>query len=548
MKLKYIFTALFATLVLAAGCRQDLTESKLEEIQITPSTIIALPMEGGSQTITVKASESWSFVLTEKDKKGEDVSVIPSWLTISPTGGSAGETKVTLSAGPAVAGTGVQSLKITCGIRTQYLNVLQGTRKAEPSTCAQVLAGPDGKTYQVTGVCTSIANTTYGNWYLEDKTGTVYIYGTLDKKGAEKNFSSLGIEVGDVVTVEGPKKTYGTTVELVNVTVVKIVKSLLKVVTPSVVLPKEGGELAVKVAYKGSGVFVTIPDEYKDRVSYVTTDYVAGVPTKIVTNPADTAVFKFRIAPNVTGGREGMLVFCSASGKASSSVSYSFTQEGSIIDGTAEMINAAADGPTLYRFTGIVNRIAMDKNDPSKPNKYGNFYLTDATGSVYVYGLLPEEGGEKGQDVITARGIQEGDLLTVIGPKGSHNGIPQLVNVWYVSHNGVKVSTIAGFLAAEESKQYYKLTGTVSNIAMDKNDPAKVNAYGNFDLTDETGKVYVYGLVNFPTYKEDGKFINNKTFESLGIQNGDKITLCGIRSSYKGTPQAVESYFVSKVE
>lgn len=50
---------------------------------------------------------------------------------------------------------------------------------------------------------TAIANTTYGNFYLEDKTGKIYIYGTLDKNGNEKNFSSLGIDVGDEVTVSG---------------------------------------------------------------------------------------------------------------------------------------------------------------------------------------------------------------------------------------------------------------------------------------------------------------------------------------------------------
>ena len=546
MKLKYIVTALFATLAVAVGCEQDYSESKLDEIQLSQSTV-AIPLTGGSQTITVKATDSWSFVLTEKDKKGNDVSVIPSWLTISPTSGKAGETKLTLSADAAVAGSGPRTLKITCGTRTQYLTVIQGTRTAEPSTCAQVLAGDDGKTYQVTGVCTSIANFDYGNWYLTDKTGTVYIYGTLDKKGAQKNFTSLGIEVGDVVTVEGPKTTYGSTVELVNVTVVKIVKSLLKVVSPAATLPKEGGDLAVKVAYKGNGVFASVPEEVRSWVALASTDYVAGVPTKILPNPADTAVFHFQVAPNTAGGREGTLAFSSASGKSSSSVNYSFKQEGSIVDATAEMINNAPDGPALFKFTGIVNRIVMDKKDPAKPNKYGNFYLTDATGSVYVYGLLPEEGGASGQDVITAKGIQEGDLLTVIGPKGSYKGRSQLVNTWYISHNGVKASAVAGFLAAAESKtQYYKLTGTVSNIAMDKTDPTKVNAYGNFDLTDETGKIYVYGLVNFPTYKEDGKFINNKSFESLGIQNGDKITICGLRSSYKGTPQAIECYFVTK--
>ena len=92
------------------------------------------------------------------------------------------------------------------------------------ATCAEVLAGTDGTVYQVRGKCTEIKNTTYGNWNLEDETGAVYIYGTLDAEGKTKNFSSLGIEVGDIVTVQGPRKDFNGTIELVDVTVVKIEK------------------------------------------------------------------------------------------------------------------------------------------------------------------------------------------------------------------------------------------------------------------------------------------------------------------------------------
>ena len=70
---------------------------------------------------------------------------------------------------------------------------MQGLSTVSTATCAEVIAGPDSKTYQVKGVCTSIANTTYGNWYLKDDTGEIYIYGTLDKNGKEKNFLSLGL-------------------------------------------------------------------------------------------------------------------------------------------------------------------------------------------------------------------------------------------------------------------------------------------------------------------------------------------------------------------
>ena len=96
------------------------------------------------------------------------------------------------------------------------------------ATCAEVLAGTDGTVYRVTGKCVEIANTIYGNWYLEDATGKLYIYGTLDKEGNAGKNNSIdvwGIEVGDELTVEGERTTYKETVELKNVKVIEIKKA-----------------------------------------------------------------------------------------------------------------------------------------------------------------------------------------------------------------------------------------------------------------------------------------------------------------------------------
>ena len=109
------------------------------------------------------------------------------------------------------------------------LRVKEGTTPSveipELTTCAVVLTeGVDGELYHVKGTCKEIQNPTYGNWILEDETGEILIYGTLDAEGNTKNFTSLGIEVGDVVEVCGPRKTFKTTIELVDVTVLSITK------------------------------------------------------------------------------------------------------------------------------------------------------------------------------------------------------------------------------------------------------------------------------------------------------------------------------------
>lgn len=61
--------------------------------------------------------------------------------------------------------------------------------------------------------------------------------------------------------------------------------------------------------------------------------------------------------------------------------------------------------------------------------------------------------------------------------------------------------------------------------------------YGNFDLTDDTGTIYVYGLLT-----AEGE---SKQFASLGIEEGDTLTLKAVYSEYNGKPQVKNGIFVS---
>ncbi len=89
-------------------------------------------------------------------------------------------------------------------------------------TCAEVIAGADDMIYRVSGKITHISSMEYGNLFLADNTGEIFIYGTLDKEGNTNNFESLGLKEGDYVIVEGPKTTYQGIVELIDVTVVGV--------------------------------------------------------------------------------------------------------------------------------------------------------------------------------------------------------------------------------------------------------------------------------------------------------------------------------------
>ena len=64
--------------------------------------------------------------------------------------------------------------------------------------------------------------------------------------------------------------------------------------------------------------------------------------------------------------------------------------------------------------------------------------------------------------------------------------------------------------------------------------------YGNFDLTDETGTIYVYGLT------AEKVSSNDKSFSSLGLKEGDIVTLVGTRDEYGGDPQiGGPAYYIS---
>ena len=88
---------------------------------------------------------------------------------------------------------------------------------AEQITIGEFLTRADaGTTYRLTGTVENIVNTTYGNFDLVDETGKIYIYGLLDKDGNVRNFESLGIKEGDILTLEGVYGTYNDSPQIKN--------------------------------------------------------------------------------------------------------------------------------------------------------------------------------------------------------------------------------------------------------------------------------------------------------------------------------------------
>ncbi|MBR4871036.1 MAG: BACON domain-containing protein [Alistipes sp.] len=114
------------------------------------------------------------------------------------------------------------------------------------------------------------------------------------------------------------------------------------------------------------------------------------------------------------------------------------------------------------------------------------------------------------------------------GEGGGENPTPEPEPEPEPTPGDVVVATVAEFLAAAEDSTIYELTGVIMNVANTN--------YGNFDLKDATGTVYVYGI-----YDESG----NKVFTSLGLKEGDTLTIRGVRTSYNDAPQMGNGVYVS---
>ena len=82
---------------------------------------------------------------------------------------------------------------------------------------------------------------------------SLYIYGTKDASGTY-NWGSFNIAVGDEVTVEGARTTYGSTIEIVDATFISVKKALLTSKDITKVITKDAASFTVTVAQKGEGL------------------------------------------------------------------------------------------------------------------------------------------------------------------------------------------------------------------------------------------------------------------------------------------------------
>ena len=218
-------------------------------------------------------------------------------------------------------------------------------------------------------------------------------------------------------------------------------------------------------------------------------------------------------------------------GKGTLESPYTIAGVKAYIDG---LENPSAESPQQVYVKGFVSSITE-----AYSAQFGNgtFYITDEDGTetFYVYRALYLENKK-----FTAKDtqIQVGDEVVICGNVylfGSSNPVYETVTnkAFLYSLNGetkgytqaeITASTVEDFIARADEGTYYRLTGTVSAFKTGTNSAGK--DWMQFDLTDDTGTILVYGF-------NDGEF---EKWAGV-VKDRGTVTLTGTYQYYEKNKQ-----------
>ena len=378
----------------------------------------------------------------------------------------------------------------------------------EEMTIAEVYNAEKGADVKTSGTVVA----TYANGFLiSDTKDMILVY---------QNFNPESVpSVGDVVTVSGVKGNFGG-MDQIGVPVEYEVTGNESVEHPSPVV-YEGAELD------------GISDEY-ERPAYVQYSgklNVSGDYYNVIVSGASvqgSVAYPDDELKDMLAGLNGEQIVVTG-------YYIGTTGSGKYVSTMAVSVERAAEGDYLNVSNDKISVQATDES--ATINVQSNVAWTASCETEGFTVAAPASGNGNGTVTVEFAANTDSNprtaTVTISATEADVEPVTVTITQAAAGASELEVLTVEEFLAKPEGDTYYQLTGTVANIS---------NTYfGNFDLIDETGSVYVYGLVSSEG-AADG------TFESLGLKEGDVVTIAGRRASYKGDPQVGDAYYISHVE
>ena len=559
MNFKKVLLALAASgALLLTSCQES--EGPLPIVDITVSSeYLEIPEEGASTSVTVTSNYAWTGEVVVSNPWGDEDSLFHEnpWITVEPLSGEAGDTvEVNISVVKNTSDSVLYQREVIIYFRSEHqvyaattVHQLGGVLKPnadtgpKPVTVAEFLAAEEtNQWYRLSGKVVDLYNTEYGNFDIVDETGSVLCYGlNLNATAGDKTFSQIGIGEGDYVTLIGRRSSYNGEPQVgdayyapIKVTVAEFLAAeiddnQLYELTGTMEGPVNETYGNFDITDETGSVYVygltstPILGQSNDK-SFSQTGYAEGDKLTIVGTRGD-----YNGKAEVMGPAYPVRLKTGGSEPEPEPEPQPELTKATV----AEVLAAEVSDDVWYELTGTITEI--------QNAEYGNIVIEDETGSILVYGLTKEwNGGSNDKSFSEIEGLTAGDIVTLGGTRDEYGGKPQIGGTaFYISHvDGeapevdIKVATIEEFLAAEESDQWYRLSGKITNL--------QEGPYGNFDLVDaDNNSVYVYGL---KVTSDAG----NQTFAETGLQEGDNVTLIGRRSSHNNTPQVGSAYYAAK--
>lgn len=530
MKFNKIIAAIALPLMaLFTSCEQDLeVASKVS----TDKSVYAVEANGGDVTVKLLAPQDWTATVSPASSLDE-----VEGITVEPASGSGSSqiVEVTVKVPENKGYNRKANVSFVGETISGAITIAQVGEKGErllECSIAEFLEKPvDASVYYVlTGVVANSVNPdTYSNFDLVDpKTGDkVLIYGLAKKEDVSNQkiglLKELGIEEGDEITIASTRGAYNGTPQGMKSYYISHKKSEAPMI-------KLG--MSEVTAAKGSDFDLAVSS---NMVTWTLSSNVSWLTFDPATGDKSTTV-KVSVAEDGEG-TEGVITLA-AEGLESVSCKVTRTD---IKDVTIAEFLEAPVGDKPYRIVAKIESIVNDQ--------FGNLYAEDATGRVYVYGLTATKQAKNDKSFPTL-GLRAGDIITIVGTRGQYADAKVEDQKEQVSGAYLEASckstdvTITEFLAKEVASKYlespyYRLTGVIKEIVKEE--------YGNFYFKEEASEtfVYVYGLTKAPVAK------NDKSFASLGLKVGDKVTLVGQRGQFPNAKveeqkeQVSNAYFIS---
>lgn len=576
--LKILMKLAGAVMILAAiaSCKEEKEDFGVPSIGVSTNSVSFSEAEG-RQTVKILSSRDWTVEIDYAVEVEDD------WLVVTPASGSASHdsVEVVLSVLANSAEDRSASVTFNAGALSATVSVFQkGEVAKEYDAIEDVRALYQGENVTISEdwtICgTVISNyrhsesgglnnaTSQKSVVIQDETAGIVLYLAENNKELAlgdrievkvnglvlQRFDNGSLQIDAVPMDRITKITTGSQVEPKTISASELVtgeyESQYVAVTDVQVVDSDLGK-----------TFVTQDGEGKDR--HTSINFISRTGVRFLLFSSAYSTFGDQLVPEGSGTLKGIAAVHGGDYQISITSTDDYAGlTGERFDNSgferpqptkatiAEVLAASVSGSVWYEITGTISNI--------EASDYGNFTITDETGSIYVYGLTSEWRADgKNDQSFPELGLKAGDILTLAGTRDEYKDEPQIGGpAYYISHKDgggedpdpdepgdLKVATIAEFLAAEPGDGvWYQLTGEMYDIYNTQ--------YGNFWIRDDAGnQVRVYGLTR--TKQES----NDHSFESIGLSEGDIVTIATLRAEHNGEAQAggtPPAYYISHEE